>query len=198
MAVLALALARYEAAAALGMLIFGIVFVQPAPPDAVLMIVMAVAIVTGRFTLHRIPWPMLALLGAFLILNLVSSVFATSVGRVAFFLMITTYLVVFSVWVTGFVNSYHRARVLLVSLLVGAVLSTAISIAMLYLGLPGHDRIAAGGLRLRGFFKDPNVFGPFCVFAALLVVSELLEPRLLKARRATKLLMLIILSVGAL
>jgi hypothetical protein len=198
LAVLALALARYEAAVALAMLIFGIVFVQPAPPDAVLMVAMAVAIVTGRFTLRRIPWPILALLGAFLILNLVSAVFATQPGRVAFFLMITTYLITFSVWITGFVNSHHRARVLVVPLVVGAVVTTAISIAILYLGLPGKSRIAFEGLRLRGLFKDANVFGPFCVFVALLIVSELLEPRLLRARRGTKLLLLIILAVGAL
>ena len=48
--VLALALARYETAAALGMLLFGVVFIEPSPPDAVLGIVMLVALITGRFS----------------------------------------------------------------------------------------------------------------------------------------------------
>jgi O-antigen ligase len=54
------------------------------------------------------------------------------------------------------------------------------------------------GYRARGFFKDPNVFGPFCVFVALIVVSELLEPRVLRARRPLKLALLVVLTLGVL
>ena len=199
LATLALALARYEAAVALGMVILGVVFVQPAPPDAVLMIVMAVAVVTGRFTLRRIPFPVFALLGAFLVLNLVSAVFAASPGRVAFFLMITVYLCGFGVWLTGFVDSVQRARMILVPLVAGAVTSAAIGVAVLFVSFPGKGLVDfSDGLRARGFFKDPNVFGPFCVFVALIVVSELLEPRLLRARRAVKLILLAVLALGVL
>ena len=197
--VLALALARYELAAGLGMLIFGVVYIQPAPPDAVLMIVMLVALVTGRFTLRRIPFSIVALLGIFLVLNLVSAIFAHSPGRVAFFLSITAYLCFFSVWVTSFVDSMRRARALLVPLVIGAVVSAALGVAVLYLSFPGKSAVDfSDGLRARGFFKDPNVFGPFCVFVALLMVSELLDPRLLKARRALKFVMLVVLALGVL
>ena len=48
LAALSLALARYETAAGLSMLILGVVFVEPAPPDALLMVVIAVALVTGN------------------------------------------------------------------------------------------------------------------------------------------------------
>ena len=198
LAALALALARYEAAVALAMLIFGVVFVEPSPPDAILMTIMAVAVVTGRFTLRRVPFPILALLGAFLILNLVSGVFATRPGRAAFFLLITTYLCLFSVWLTGFVDSARRARMIIAPLVAGAVASAAIGIPLLFTSLPGSGQATVAHLRLRGFFKDPNVFGPFCVFVALLVVSELLEPRLLKARRPLKLVLLVMLALGAL
>jgi hypothetical protein len=186
-------------AAGLGMLIFGVVYIQPAPPDAILMIVMLVALVTGRFTLRRIPFPIVALLGIFLVLNLVSAIFANSPGRVAFFLFITTYLCFFSVWVTSFVDSARRARAILVPLIFGAVVSAALGVAVLYLSFPGKSALDfSDGLRARGFFKDPNVFGPFCVFVALLVVSELLDPRLLKARRALKFVMLVVLALGIL
>src|SRR5207302_718875 len=118
-----------------GMLIFGIVFVEPAPPDAILMIIMAVAIVTGRFSLRRVPFPLLALLGAFIILNLVSSVFATSPGRAAFLLLITTYLCVFSVWLTGFVESARRARIIVAPLIAGAVATAAYGVAGQFLSV---------------------------------------------------------------
>jgi O-antigen ligase len=197
LAVLALALARYERAAALGMLIFGVVFVQPAPTDAVLMIVMAVAITTGRFTLRKVPLPILALIAAFIGVNIASSAFAGSPGRAASFLLITVYLCTFSVWVTGFVDSVHRARVIVAPLVAGAVASAAVGVAVLYLNFPGKSLVDfSDGFRARGFFKDPNVFGPFCVFVALLLISELLDRRLLRARRRTLLLLLSVLALG--
>jgi O-antigen ligase len=197
--VLALALARYEVAAGLGMLIFGVVYIQPAPPDAVLMIVMVAALVTGRFTLRRVPFPILGLLGIFIVLNLVSAIFAVSPGRAAFYFFITVYLCFFSVWITAFVDSMRRARVIVVPLVIGAVVTTALGVAVLYLNFPGKSAVDfSDGLRARGFFKDPNVFGPFCVFVALIVVSELLDPRLLKARRPLKFVMLLVLALGIL
>lgn len=196
---LALALARYEAAVALGMLIFGVVFVEPAPPDAVLMIVIAVAIVTGRFTLRRIPTAILFLISIFLVLNLVSVVFAGSSNRAALFLLITTYLCALSVWITGYVDSSERARTIVAPLVYGGVVTTLIGFAVLFVSFPGSSVLnLSDGLRARGFFKDPNVFGPYCVFIALLVLSELLEPRLLRARRPLKVAMLVVMALGVL
>src|SRR5918999_1453437 len=52
---LGLALARFNAVVALGFVLFGVVFVEPAPPDLVFGIAIAVAIVTGSFHLRRVP-----------------------------------------------------------------------------------------------------------------------------------------------
>ena len=52
------------------------------------------------------------------------------------------------------------------------------------------------GPRAQGLFKDPNVFGPFLVPAALLVLEEAAAPRLLSSRRTTKLVMLSVLTTG--
>ena len=199
LAALCLALARYEAAAALGMLMLGVVFVKPAPPDALLMTVIAVAIATGRFTLRRVPAPVLLLLAAFLLLNLISTVFANEPHRAATYLLITTYLCLLGIWVSGFVDSPSRARVIIAPLIAGAVITAAIGVAVLFVHFPGSSTLDfSDGFRARGFFKDPNVFGPFCAFAALFVVSELLEPRLLRANRPLKLFCLVVLVLGTL
>ena len=177
----------------------GVVFVEPAPPDAVLMTVIAVAIATGRFTLRRVPAPVLLLLSAFLLLNLISTVFADDSRRAAMYLLITTYLCLLALWVSGFVDSPRRGRVIIAPLIAGAVITAAIGVAVLFVGFPGSTILDfSDGFRARGFFKDPNVFGPFCVFAELFVVSELLEPRLLQANRALKLFCLIILALATL
>jgi O-antigen ligase len=199
LAALSLAFARYEAAAALGMLMLGVVFVEPAPPDALLMTVIAVAIATGRFTLRRVPAPVLLLLAAFLLLNLISTVFANEPRRAATYLLITTYLCLLGIWVSGFVDSPRRARVIIAPLIAGAVITAAIGVAVLFVSFPGRSILDfSDGFRARGFFKDPNVFGPFCAFAALFVVSELLEPRLLRAHRPLKLFCLVVLALGTL
>ena len=57
-AVLALAVASYETAIALGFLLLGVVRVEPAPSDVLLATVAAVAIATGRLDLRRVPGPM--------------------------------------------------------------------------------------------------------------------------------------------
>jgi O-antigen ligase len=199
LSMLMFALGSYEKVASFGMLILGVVFIQPAPPDAVLTIVIAVAIVTGRFTLRRLPVPILVLIVTFLILNLVSTVFANSPTRAANFLTITTYLCLFTFWVTSYVDSPARARTIIAPLIAGAVASAAIGTAVLFFNFPGKALVDfSDGYRARGFFKDPNVFGPFVVFAAILVVSELLEPRLLRARRPVKLVLLAVLALAIL
>jgi O-Antigen ligase len=199
LAMLALALARYEAAAALGFLLFGVVFVEPSPPDAVFVIVMAVALVTGRFTLRSVPFPMLALVVLFLALNLISAMFAVFPGRAVFFFSITAYLCFFALWLTGYVNSERRAASVVRPLVAGAVASAAVGVAVLFLSFPGKSLVdLSDGQRARGFFKDPNVFGPFLVVVALIVLSEILEPRLLRSRLVTKLGLLLVLSLGIL
>lgn len=56
--VLALAVARYEAAVVLGFLLFAVVRVEPAPSDVIFAVVIVVAVATGRFRLRDVPtWP---------------------------------------------------------------------------------------------------------------------------------------------
>jgi O-antigen ligase len=54
------------------------------------------------------------------------------------------------------------------------------------------------GGRGLALFKDPNVFGPFLVPAALILLEELLTPRLLRSRGFVKLILFVLLSLGVL
>ncbi len=69
---LALAIVRYDAAVALGILLLPVVRAEPAPVDAVLAIVIAVSVVTNRLELRRVPLSMLALCSLFIALNLLA------------------------------------------------------------------------------------------------------------------------------
>jgi O-antigen ligase len=195
----ALALARYEAAVALGFLLLGVVRVEPAPSDGVFAIVMAVGLVTGRFDIRRVPLTAFALVGALIALNLISAVEALDPAVAGRYFAITLYLGVFSIWFTGYLRTERRARLVVVTYVVGAVLVTVPSILALFVPVPGGELLlTVDGLRAQGLFKDPNVFGPFLIPPALFLLEELMRPRLLRFRSSTKTLMFMVLVLGVL
>jgi O-antigen ligase len=195
--VLALAVVRYHAAVALGVLLLGVVLIEPAPSDGVFLVVIAVAVATGRFSLHDVPAPVLGLLAAFAALNLTSAVQVADPERAAVFFGVTLYLTVLALWLPGYLTSTGRARVLVRAYLAAAVTSAALGVLALLTPLPGAELLAEGG-RARALFQDPNVFGPFLVPAALILVDEILQPRLLSARLPVKAPMLGVLVLGVL
>jgi O-antigen ligase len=193
--VLALALARYHAAVALAVMLLGVVVIEPAPSDAVFLVVIAVAIVTGRFSLRDVPGPVAGLLAVFATLNLMSAVQVADPGRAAVYFTITLYLMVLGIWLPGYLTSSGRARLLVRAYLVAAVTSAAAGVLALVAPLPGAELLTEGG-RARALFQDPNVFGPFLIPAVLIVIEEILRPRLLSARLPTKALTLAVLALG--
>jgi O-Antigen ligase len=192
---LALALARYDAAVGLGLFLLAAVRFEPAPADLVLAGVIAVAAATNRFSLRRVPIVVTLLVGAFLALNMLSAIALVDLPRAVTFFGITFYLAVFGLWLAGYVQSVPRARVVLRAYVAGAVLSAAVASLALFVAFPG-DELFVTGPRAQGLFKDPNVFGPFLVPAALLLLEEAAAPRLLRVRRMTKFLLLSILIIG--
>lgn len=197
LATLCLALARYHAAVALGVLLLAAVRLEPAPADVLFGVVIAVAFATGRFRLERVPLSVTALVTLFLALNLLSSVEVVDAARTVEFFAITLYLALFGLWLTGYVCSPSRARLVVVAYLVAAVVSAALACLALFVPLPGGEAFVDGP-RAQGLFKDPNVFGPFLVPAALILMEEIVAPRLLRLRRLTKLLLLSIVTLGVL
>ena len=196
-AALALSIVRYEAACVLGLLLLGIVRIEPAPVDGMFAVIIAVGIVTGRIDLRAAPLWILGVVGAFIALNLLSCLEAVDGGRAAFFMSITVYCMLLGVWAASFVRTEHRARLVLVSVLAVSVVSAVASTLALYVSFPGSETLTAFDVtRARGLFKDPNVYGPFLVVAAVLLLMEVLEPRLLRLRASLKLLLLGALFVG--
>src|SRR2546427_132760 len=82
----------------------------------------AVALLTGRFDLRRVPLVVTMLLSVFLALNMLASFELIDVTRGVTFFAITFYLAVFGLWLAGYVQSAHRARVILRAYVAAAVL----------------------------------------------------------------------------
>jgi O-antigen ligase len=192
---LALTLASEDAATGAAFALLGIVIVEPAPCDGLLFVVMAVALARGRATLRRVPGPALGLLVTLLAVDLASAIQVVDAGRAASFFAITVYLAVFAVWLPGYVTSARRSRVVVLGYLVAAGASAAAGVAALYLPIPGQD-VLVEDARAKALFQDPNVFGPFLVPAALIVLEELVHPRLLRLRWPAKTGLLLLLVAG--
>jgi O-antigen ligase len=80
------------------------------------------------------------------------------------------------------VSSPRRARLVVRAWLGIAVLSALLVTTAYFLPVPGRDVLLADGLRARGLFKDPNVFGPFLIPITVIVLEEWMRPRLLRPR----------------
>jgi O-antigen ligase len=179
--VLGLALAWPAAAIALGFVLFGVVRVEPAPTDAVLGILAALAVASGQVDLRRVPASILALLVTLLALNVVSMTATAELAPALRFFAITLYLVVLAVWLASHLRTPERMRLVIRGYVAGAVATSLLAVAALFVAYPGHELLAES--RAEGFFKDPNVFGPFLVPAALIALEESLRPRVLGVPR---------------
>jgi hypothetical protein len=197
LAVLALTLTSQQAAAALGFALLGVVYFEPAPTDLVFFVIVAVALATGRFQVRRVPAPVIGIIGAFLALNLLSAVEVVDVPRALTYFATTLYVAVLGVWVTGWLTTRRRARIAVGGYLVAAVAAATLGLLALFLPVPGRDLIVAED-RVVALFKDPNVFGPFVIPTALILVEEILSPRLFRLRRVLKALVLLVLALGVL
>jgi O-antigen ligase len=144
-----------------------------------------------------VPKTVIVALVVFAALNLVSSVEVIDPARAAGFLSITLYLAVLALWLTGYVVSPLRSRVIARGYVFAAVTSALLGALALLVAFPGAELVVEDG-RARAFFQDPNVFGPFLVPAALILIEELLAPRLLRARRLMKAICLVAVTLGVL
>jgi O-Antigen ligase len=197
--VLWLALARYDVAVFVGIALSAVVPFEPAPADALLVLVVVVGLLTGRFDLGRVPVTIVALLGAFLTLNAASMLTALDHHEALLFFAITAYVVVLAIWLTSYVTSPARARAVMLAYAVAAVATAIVGTLALVAPLPGRNTLLYGGCcRAEAFLRDPNVMGPFLVPVVLVLLEETLRPRLWPGRRALKLAALAALGAGVL
>jgi O-antigen ligase len=196
MALLALALANYKWAVSLSVVLLGLQIVEPAPVDFAFVIVIGVALVTGRMTPRQVPLWVLLTMGVLIALNLLSSIEAVDAGRAAFYMGVTFYLCGLGLWTASYVTTYDRARTILKCLVaVGTVSAIGGSLA-LFMHVPLFSDVS-DSQRAIALFDDPNIYGPFLVSISLLMLQELIEPRVTGWRRPTIATLFAIITIGA-
>lgn len=195
----ALAVRNYDAAVLISIGLTAVVVIEPAPCDAAFSVLMAVAAVTGRFRVSRAPRGAVLFVSALLAINVLSLMDAVSISAGMRFFAITAYLMAFAIWLCGYVDRPSRARGLVIAYLVVGVGSALLGVLAFNLPLPMRDQfLGDGGSRAQALFKDPNVFGPFLVPIAVILLEQQVRPRLLRLRPFWGMALFGILALGIL
>jgi O-antigen ligase len=138
-----------------------------------------------------------AFLWIFLICNIVSIFFANDIMQALKFFMITSYLMLSSLFFIGAINHYgERAlKVIYSGYTLAALYSAAIG-ALAYLHMiPSYESFTKYG-RAVALFKDPNVFSPFLIPVAIYSIMMMTKKGL--ARRTFWISTFGVVSIGVL
>lgn len=177
-----LGLIRYSALVFLVFALSSLVRVEPAPTDVLFAFTLILGFLLGHLTLSRVlsDSSTLAALYLFAAANVLSLVNAASLGYGLRYFGLTVYMFALFYFMPLYINSKSRMRVVVVGYIVAVVIACGLGVmGLLKLG-PFADVLMYGGRRVMGFFKDPNVFAPFLIPAALWMLDEILESKLLR------------------
>jgi len=163
-----------------------IVQIEPAPYEFLMILILFFAFYYhfSSFQLTHY-WPFMFLL-LFLLTNFISGLFIGDLSKGIHFLLITLYLAISWMGISGISN--HIGVKLLPFVFKGYFIAAMISVLcglLAYIGwAPFLEGIVLYGDRDRilGFFKDPNVFGPFLIPPALYSLWKVSRLGLLQKR----------------
>jgi hypothetical protein len=154
-------------------LILPYVFFEPAPIDYVLVFLGAIYLVTGG-VLSKNALIIVGVYLAFYFASGISSVVHDRMNVEKFYryyiievFLLFTALIAYSL----FKSRPYLANIFLKYYCIGAIIS-CIVVLLVYFSAPSYEGIYRDStrIRIRGFFKDPNVLGPFLIFPLLVLI----------------------------
>jgi O-antigen ligase len=156
----------------LTMALSGVVFAEPAPFDVLIAIFFVMLLTCGWFYIPRVINLPLGLLALFLFFNCTSAADAVDNKAMATFLITNVYMTVIFFSFAAIVYSWRDGvSILLTGYLTSCVLVGGISLFFFFSG--HHPDVLFLFGRLRGTFKDPNVFAPFMIFGILYCILRI-------------------------
>jgi hypothetical protein len=194
--ILFLSAVKFDFMVLMSFCLFGLVQIEPAPTDMLVLLLLLMGLLTGRLSLKALTGSSLVHLAlwGFLVTNLASLIYVNEILAGLRFLFITAYLIAFTYFVKMYVTSLQAMRTVMVGYLVSAMLAVFL-VVLGYLGI-GTELFLRYGARARGLFKDPNVFGPFLILMIVFSIDEILHPRIFRGFYLAKVSGVIALTAG--
>jgi hypothetical protein len=170
---------------------------EPAPVDVAFLVLM-LASLGSRRSQARVR-PLVALpLALWVVVTALSTAGAADLPSALRFEATTLYLVALAFWLTRALADEAVAQRAIAAYVLTAAGVAAASVVALKVGFPGGDFLLFDAFRIEGLTKDPNVFAPLLVPAAVIVIEDIARPRLLRWSVHVKLLVALALFAGSL
>ncbi|WP_127142726.1 O-antigen ligase family protein [Pelagibacterium montanilacus] len=155
------------------------VLIEPAPYELLFLAVLGLAIFAG-FRVYPGTLPLLGMFVCFVPFALIAvfQVRYNDLDTTLIYTLVTVFLLLTSYFAANFVaqSPLRNVRLIGSAYIAAAVVSAAVG-SLAYLGvIPGEELLLRFG-RAKAFFKDPNVFGPFLVLPAMILLQRLLLGR---------------------
>lgn len=116
-----------------------------------------------------------ALLFLFLVFGTFSIFFSINIYKAAAWHLITVYLVMSALFLFLVIKNDKQFSFFLKGYVVGAVINSIWGFIVYFAG-------KSEGGRLNGFFQDPNIFSPYIIIASMLVIEDILSPKLFRSK----------------
>lgn len=149
----------------------GFVFVEPAPYDLFLALVIPLWMLLG-LSVPRAASPLILLMILFLAGGVLAASQAKHLDEQPIYLAVSAFLALSACFFACLIAQDRKKLDVLTSAWMGAAVVTSLLGICGYFGLTGELFVKYG--RASGGFQDPNVFGPFLIFPFLLLVRRVL------------------------
>jgi hypothetical protein len=155
-----------------------VVFIEPAPVDALLMLSLVAALILGKLHFHSLGVAPVVALVIFALANLVSMYDPLDPERAVWYVLVTFYLVASWFFFVGIAGRYGKPVVAMMinTYCVAGLISAILGIGAYFGVLPFQSQLLLAG-RARGLFKDCNVYGPFFVPVILFALTRIMDSR---------------------
>lgn len=171
------------------------VFIEPSPSDMLLCAVIPLGLISGHYK-PKLSGPSLvtALLFITYIIACIPGILAAGDKSGALVYSAVTLYLLFSAMFIGTYGQRHTINPLLRAYILAAFCSFLVGLIG-YCGVFG-EFLMAGNYRVKGLFKDPNVYGPFFIPAILLVISDIKKRALLRTPVAVHIILIVFFTLG--
>ena len=176
-----------------------VAIIEPSPSDIGIMLLVAQGFLCGNLRWDRTCVLPSMLLCLFVLSNLASLCYAVDPGQGASFFLVTLFMIVTWLFTVGILTRFQERglRILMSGYTVGGVFSSLLAV-LAYFGILPYGDIFLFYDRIKGLFKDPNVFGPYLIVVAVYSLSRLHASDDSLARKILWLLSCLISSLGIL
>jgi hypothetical protein len=160
-------------------LMSSVAFIEPSPHDALIPVLALAALIAGVYVGRKIATLFLLLLfwnigGMLSLLNVVDQEKTVQFAATSIYLALAAVL-----WACLLAeNTMMRLATLRAAYVLTAVFAALTGVAGYFHAFPGANDILTMGDRARGLFKDPNVYAPFLIWPALVLLQRMLTERI--------------------